>query len=162
MTEGLEQPKRQFPALNVMAIHGHRHANISKQATLLGGVDVDPPKWRVCGCDLNRFIHEGINDISNVKVHLKTRSGNVNIVRYLEIEKAHQYDISGPKVIKFSSCSTQLSMKFQLLIKLKYRQMKKFPALSLSDVVFIMLINVKMPTIVGILTFMSRINFGLS
>ena len=31
--------------------------------------------------------------------------------------------------------------------------MKKFIALSLSDVVFIMLINVKMPTIVGILTF---------
>ena len=35
--------------------------------------------------------------------------------------------------------------------------MKKFLALSFSDVVFIMLINVKMPTIVGILTFMSRI-----
>ena len=30
---------------------------------------------------------------------------------------------------------------------------------SLSDLVFIMLINVKMPTIVGILTFMSKINF---
>ena len=28
-----------------------------------------------------------------------------------------------------------------------------------SDVVFIMQINVKMPTIVGFLTFMSRINF---
>ena len=40
--------------------------------------------------------------------------------------------------------------------------MKKFLALGLSDVVFIMLINVKMPTIVGILTFMSRINFVLS
>ena len=35
-------------------------------------------------------------------------------------------------------------------------------ALSLWDDVFIMLINVKMPTIVGILTFMSRINFVLS
>ena len=33
-----------------------------------------------------------------------------------------------------------------------------FLASELSDV-FIMLINVKMPTIVGILTFMSRINF---
>ena len=41
---------------------------------------------------------------------------------------------------------------------LQYRQMKKFLALSLLDVVFIMLIDVKMPTIVGILTFMSRIN----
>ena len=35
---------------------------------------------------------------------------------------------------------------------------KKFLALSLSDVVFIVLINVIMPTIVGVLTTMSRIN----
>ena len=40
--------------------------------------------------------------------------------------------------------------------------MKKFLALSLSDVVFIMLINVKMRTIVGILTFTSMINVVLS
>ena len=40
----------------------------------------------------------------------------------------------GPEVIKLFSCSTQLSMNFFLLI------------------------NVKMPTIVGILTFMSRKN----
>ena len=40
--------------------------------------------------------------------------------------------------------------------------MKKFLAFSPSDVVFIMLINVKMPTIVGILTFMSMLNFVLS
>ena len=45
----------------------------------------------------------------------------------------HQY-WSGPEVIKLFSCSTQLSMKFFLLI------------------------NVKMPTIVGILTFISREN----
>ena len=37
--------------------------------------------------------------------------------------------------------------------------MKKFIALSLSDVVFIVLINVKVPTIVGILTFIGTINF---
>ena len=43
--------------------------------------------------------------------------------------------------------------------KLKYRKVKKFLALSLLDVVFLMLINVKMSTIVGILTLMSRINF---
>ena len=41
---------------------------------------------------------------------------------------------SGPKVLKLFSCSTQLSKKF------------------------IPLINVKMPTIVGILTFISMIN----
>ena len=34
--------------------------------------------------------------------------------------------------------------------------------LKLSDAVFIQLINVKMPTNVGILTFMSKINFMLS
>ena len=37
-----------------------------------------------------------------------------------------------------------------------------FLAFKLSDVVFIMLINVKMSTIVGILIFMSMINFMLS
>ena len=41
---------------------------------------------------------------------------------------------SGPEALKLSSCSTQLSMKF------------------------IMLINVKMPTIVGILTLICMIN----
>ena len=35
-------------------------------------------------------------------------------------------------------------------------------ALELSDFVFIMLINVKMPTIVGILAFMSKINYMFS
>ena len=52
-------------------------------------------------------------------------------------------------------------MKFQMLINSKIL-IKKFLTLSLSDGVFIMLINVKMPTIVGILIFMSRINFVLS
>ena len=39
--------------------------------------------------------------------------------------------------------------------------MKICHALLLSDVVFILLINVKMSTVVGILTFMSRIKFML-
>ena len=39
--------------------------------------------------------------------------------------------------------------------------MKELTAFSLSDVVFIMLINAKIE-IVGILTFMSRINFALN
>ena len=62
-----------------MAIDVQRLANVSKQATLLDGLDVSPLKRRVCGCGLNRIVHEGMNHISNVKVHLKTRSGNVNI-----------------------------------------------------------------------------------
>ena len=81
--------------------------------------------------------------------------------------------ILGPEAIKLFSCSTKLSIKFQLLIKTKIMENKAFIfAFKLSDVVFsmpmlkcqqfIMLINVKMPTIVGILTFMSTINFMLS
>ena len=51
-----------------------------------------------------------------------------------------QMQLPGPKVLKKYSCSTPLSMKFFLLI------------------------NVKMPTTVGILTFMSKKNgiLGLS
>ena len=53
-----------------MEIRVQRHANVSKQATLLDGLDVSPLKWRVCGCGLNRSVHEGMNDISNGKVYL--------------------------------------------------------------------------------------------
>ena len=57
------------------------HANVSKQAMLLDGLDVSPLLYRVCGCGFNRFVHECMNHTSNVKVHLKTRSGNVNILK---------------------------------------------------------------------------------
>ena len=43
-----------------------------------------------------------------------------------------------------------LSMKFQLIRKTKMLKNKHFFASKLSDVVFIMLLIVKMPTIVGI------------
>ena len=62
-----------------MMIRVQRHANLSKQATVLDRVDVGPLKWRICGCGLNRFVHAGMNDISNVKVHLKNCIGNVNM-----------------------------------------------------------------------------------
>ena len=69
---------------------------------------------------------------------------------------------SGPEVIKLLHTQLNWAWNFNCSLKLKYRQIKKFLALSLPGAVFIMLINVKMPTIVGILTFMSRINFVLS
>ena len=47
---------------------------------------------------------------------------------------------TGPEVIKLFSCPAQLSTRFHLLIK------TKIP----SDVVFIVLENVKMPTFIGI------------
>ena len=58
----------------------------------------------------------------------------------------------------FFMCLT-LSRKFQLLIKTKMLKNKAFYLLKHSLV--ILLINVKMPTIVGVLTFMSRINVML-
>ena len=49
-----------------MAIRVQRQVNVSKQATLLDGLDVSPLKCCVCGCGLNRFGYEGMNHISNV------------------------------------------------------------------------------------------------
>ena len=66
-----------------MVIHVQRQANVSEQTTLLDGVEVAPPKWHVCGRGLNRSIHDSMKDTSNVKVHLKTRSGNVNISKLM-------------------------------------------------------------------------------
>ena len=66
--------------LSIMAICVQCHSNISKQTMLLDGVEVGQPKWCVCGHGLNQSFHEGMNDISNVKVHLKTCSGYVNII----------------------------------------------------------------------------------
>ena len=56
--------------------------------------------------------------------------------------------------MKLCSCPTQLSIKLQLLINAQM----SFLALRLLEVVFIMLINIKMPTIDGILTFVSMID----
>ena len=64
--------------------------------------------------------------------------------------------------MKLFSCSTHLSMKFQLLTQTIIPTNEEASCFKSSGVVFIMLINVKMPTIVGILTFISRINFVLS
>ena len=64
-----------------MAIRVQRHANVCKLATLLDGVDVIPLKWRVCGCGLNRFVHEGVSHMSNVKVHVKTPNRHVYILK---------------------------------------------------------------------------------
>ena len=53
---------------------------------LLDGVEVGPPKWCVCGHGLNQSVYEGMNDISNVMIHLKTHSGNVNIINMVQIK----------------------------------------------------------------------------
>ena len=64
-----------------------------------------------------------------------------------------------PEVIKLFICSTQLSMKFKMLIYIKYQEIKHCPGSDKSRMLFFLLINVEMPTVVGILTFMSRQKF---
>ena len=54
----------------------------------------------------------------------------------------NSFGTPGLEVIKLISCSTQLSMQFQLLIKTKMLKNEIFFALKISDVVFIMLIIV--------------------
>ena len=56
------------------------------------------------------------------------------------------------------------SIEHKILNAHKYENIKKFTIFSGSDkprMLFFLFINVKMPTIVGILTFMSRKNFML-
>ena len=70
---------------------------------------------------------------------------------------------SGPEVIKpffmLNSYSTEQEIS---TAHKKIPTSEEVIAISLSDVVFILIINVKMPTIIGILTFMNRINIMLS
>ena len=53
-------------------------------------------------------------------------------------------------------------MEFQFLSKCKIVINKDISSFKLSDIAFILLINVKMPTVVGILTFISMIKFNFS
>ena len=63
-----------------MTIRARRQTNVSKLITLLDDIEVGLPKQRVGWRGLNRSVHEVMNNITNVTVHFKTRSGNVNIV----------------------------------------------------------------------------------
>ena len=55
--------------LSLLAIHDQHLANISRQM-LLDGIDVGLPNWYVCRRGLNQSVHEGINNISNVTIHI--------------------------------------------------------------------------------------------
>ena len=67
-----------FPRLtSCRCVSNVTQTSVNKQRYWI--LNVSPLKWRVCGCGLNQFVHEGMNHISNVKVHLKFHSGNVNI-----------------------------------------------------------------------------------
>ena len=53
-------------------------------------------------------------------------------------------------------------MKFEMLIGLKYQEIQLFSGSDMPIILFVLLINNKMPMPVGILTFMSRKHFMLS
>ena len=55
------------------------HKHTIKQTMLLDGGDIGLLKQRICGRGLHLSFHEGMKDISNVKVPLKSGCGNVNI-----------------------------------------------------------------------------------
>ena len=55
----------------------------------------------------------------------------------------------GPEVIKLFSCSTQLSTKFQLIIKTKIPTNEEVSCFKFLRCCIIMLMSVKMPTIVN-------------
>ena len=68
----------------------------------------------------------------------------------------------GPEVIKNFMLN---SAEYEILNAHKYKDIENFRIFSGKDkriILFFLLINVKMPTIVGIITFMSRKNFMLS
>ena len=70
---------------------------------------------------------------------------------------------TGPGVIKLFSCSTQLSMKFQLFIKTKIPTNEEVSCFkSLRCCIYYADKCKNANKIVGILTFMSRMNFVLS
>ena len=69
---------------------------------------------------------------------------------------------TGPEVIKLFLCSNQLSMEFKMLINIKISRNSAFLGLDKPRMLFFLLINVKMATIVGILIFMGRKNFMFS
>ena len=86
----------------------------------------------------NEFETAVVNEPS-VLEPLKFHCNASKRIRWNDKEHRSKSDLgqSGPKVIKLFSCSTQLSMQFFLFI------------------------NVKMPTVVGILTFMNRKTVGI-
>ena len=79
--------------------------------------------------------------------------------RLFSQEAAHW---SGPEVIKLFLCSTQISMKFVLLINLKLLTIANSFLLNITSMKISLLMNMKMPTFVGVFIFISRENFMLS
>ena len=81
-----------------------------------------------------------------------------NMQVYMEV----YFGKSGPEVMKNFSCSTRNEILNAHKCKISSNSALTFLGSDKPRMVFFLRINVKMPTIVGILTFMSRKHFMLS
>ena len=97
------------------------------------------------------MILQELVDVGNVKISDSLLDAN-NVVMKVGDDPLRP----GSEVRKLFSCSTKQSMKFKLPNFFLNQQVNS------SRQSFFLLINVKMPTIVCILTFTSMINFMLS
>ena len=66
-----------------MGIVYRDNTNVGEQAMLLDGFDIVSPNWGICGHSLNWSFHEGISNMSSVKVHKWIDSGNVNVIQLI-------------------------------------------------------------------------------
>ena len=85
---------------------------------------LDPDQARpVVGADLGSTCSQRLSEKTLVDKESKslttTRNWQISSQLGCRIRLCGSYETSGPKVIKLFSCSTQLSTKFQLLIKTK-------------------------------------------
>ena len=62
-------------------------------------------------------------------------------------------------VIKLFSCSTQLNVKFKMLISIKIQESQLFSGSNKLKMLIFLLINVKLPTIVGIFNIFEQEKF---
>ena len=117
-------------------------------------------------CHIRNITHIRNTDADTQSV--KQHNGGTKLWKEKK-KKKHTSDLirawhrnTGPEVKKLFSCSTQLSMKFVLLINLKLLTNANSFLLNVAKHENSLLINMKMPTIVRIFIFISRENFMCS
>ena len=96
----------------------------------------------------------------NLCFKVKIAGQLVQLLASITANQENAGSLPGPEVIELFSCSSQLNINFFQLINIEIA--RTIVLFRFKSQPFIQLINVKMPTIVGILTFMRRINFMLS
>ena len=114
------------------------------------------------------FFMIGSNSFPNYSAWLKSYAyAKSRVLMRSKIILIQQVSDTAPMVLRARGYKTFFvlnSVEHEILNAHKYKDVKKIAFLGSGKhrMLFFLLINVKMPTIVGILTFMSRNNFMLS